>query len=706
MFETVEEIVRENRKRHDMMFGEYDPVTGIGCYGFGNRVCVEIADMIFPRMFVPNKCLDNMLFGEVVKLGSVRKYIEEVLRKPWTMALHNMLCLQLCKLRAREDPEFGMYLTDKIVDKVSGEMIPFRLNYPQRKLLRVLEDLRAAGRPIYVIILKARQWGGSTLSQMYIKWMHDFRHPNGWNAIILSQVKDTSKKIKAMYRKAIELQPGWSIDCPGVSLKMSPFENSQNDFVVTDGNKALRSSTLSIASFDNFDNVRGSNFHCAHFSEVAYWKKTPEHDPEAVISSISGGILGVQDDIEIFESSGRGASGFFYDRCQSAMDPENHDAYRFLFIPFFDIENNTKSIDDKEKFAIWLLKNRNSDDCPKGYKESGKFFWRLWTLGATFEAINWYRETRNKYKSHSYFSTEAPVDEVEAFRNSGNLVFNQYSIDEMQSRYKREPKYVGRIDLPVGKEWQNDKGTKYLNQSKIVLGQDGGLKIWNLPNNEVLKIRNRYLVSVDIGGRSPKSDFTVMTVIDRKGLIDGINGTPQVVARWRGHVRHDILAWKAAALAKYYDKATLVIESNTADRDKANTEGDHFGTIIEEIGNVYENMYQRKVGPENVIEKQELKYGFQTNKLTKGWLIDNMIACVDDCLWDEPDKEMYHELRIYERRDDGSLGNIVGAGNHDDVLMSTAIGLWIAVNDMEKPCWMYGGWRKKKTKEEITEATF
>ena len=61
-------------------------------------------------------------------------------------------------------------------------------------------------------------------------------------------------------------------------------------------------------------------------------------------------------------------------------------------------------------------------------------------------------------------------------------------------------------------------------------------------------------------------------------------------------------------------------------------------------------------------------------------------------LWDEPDKEMYHELRIYERRENGVLGNIVGSGNHDDVLMSTAIGLWVSLCDMEKPYW------KKKEK--------
>ena len=179
-----------------------------------------------------------------------------------------------------------------------------------------------------------------------------------------------------------------------------------------------------------------------------------------------------------------------------------------------------------------------------------------------------------------------------------------------------------------------------------------------------------------------------MTVLDLMGLCPEVKGRPRVVARWRGHIRHDLLAWTAAALAHYYDDAILVIESNTADRERDNnTEGDHFGTIIEEISGYYPNLYQRTKEPESVSEGIKPIYGFQTNKLTKQWIIDNLIACVDDKLWDEPDEEMYRELGWYERREDGSMGNKQGSGKHDDVLMSTAIGLWIAFNSPYRPSW-------------------
>lgn len=685
----IDKLVAENSRRYGEIFGPYNPWTGEGCYGFDERVCMEIPDFVIPKMYVPKECMRTLLYKNLQHYGTLRGVLTEVLHKEYdedseeTAKLRSLLTFEIFKVRFREDPEFALYVTDKIEDKMTGEMIPFRLNYPQRILCKTFEDLRHQHRAIRVVLLKARQWGGSTFTQFYIKWIQDYK-ADGWNAIILSQVKSTSKKIKAMYRKAIERQPGWTIDQPGAQLMLSPYENSPDDFIVTDGSKAIRRSTLTVASFDNFDAVRGNNFHCAHYSEVAYWKKTPEHDPEGVISSISAGIHNLENNVEVFESTGRGASGFFYDRCQLAMDPSNNDAYTFVFIPFYIIENDMEQVEDEREFARWLLRNKDRSTCPKGYRETGKFFWRMWQKGACFQAINWYRNFRNKFKTHAFCATEAPIDEEEAFRNSGNLVFNPYSIDELKQGEVKKPKYIADI-VTTG-----EKSTSAIKNAQIKFRDDGegDLKIWSVPNNNILRVADRYVVAVDIGGKSITSDYTVMTVLDRMGMIPSMKDKPRVVARYRGHCRHDVLAWKAAALAHYYDDALLVIESNTADREKNNnTEGDHFGSIINEIADYYPNLYQRRSSPEDTTGNVLAKYGFQTNKITKGWLIDNLEAFVDDRLWHEPDAEMYHELRIYERKDDGSLGNIEGSGNHDDVLMSTAIALYVSTNDMEMPRW-------------------
>lgn len=714
--DAIKELIAENHQRRQEIYGPYEPLTGVGCYGFGTekRKHVKIEDCLIPDMWVPVETLETVIWHEVMRYGSIKRYVEEGMGREYDGDYHQDVEEALFQARFIDDPEFAMFMTDVIVDKITGNLIPFRLRYAQRVLLRLMEDLRHTNKPILIALLKARQWGGSTLVQMYIKWMQDYRHPNGWNAAIIAQVGSTSKKIKAMYRKAIENQRGWTLGMPGTKFKMNPYEGSDSDFIVTDGRFAVRSTTLSVASFENYEKLRGDNFKCVHYSEVALWKKTPEHDPESVISSASQSLIGLPDEIEVFESTGMGNSGFFYDLCQDAMKEGTTSAYKFLFIPFYMIENdmdpkgeNGFDEEEEEAFAEWLYDNKSYEQCPAGYRESGKFFWKMWKLGACFEAINWYRHTRNKHKNHAYMATEAPIDPVEAFRNSGNLIFDPYSIDDLKEdcQAPKSPLYYANINLPPF-ERRNPK--VYLNADiKYREDKQGELKIWSLPNNHIFKVKNRYLVSVDIGGKSITADYTVMTVLDLMGLCPEVKGRPRVVARWRGHIRHDILAWTAAALAHYYNDAILVIESNTADRERDNnTEGDHFGTIIEEIAGFYPNLYQRTKEPESVSEGIKPLYGFQTNKLTKGWVIDNLIACVDDKLWEEPDEEMYRELTWYERREDGTMGNKPGSDKHDDVLMSTAIGLWIAFNNpVYSPSWQTGT-PKKREKVLPTEASF
>lgn len=695
MRQEIRDLVNENHNRRQVIYGPYDQLTGIGCYGFaeGMRRHITIPDCMIPEMWVLKETLETGIFHEVLRFGSIKRFIEEGCHRDYDSGYHQDVEEALFQARCNDDPEFAFLLGDKIVDKLSGNMIPFSLRYAQRRLLKVFEDLRRKGKPILVVLLKARQWGGSTLTQMYIKWMQEYRHPNGWNAAVITQADSTSKKIKAMYRKAVETQPGWTIGMPGAKLEMTPYERSDSDFQISDGKFLARTSLLSIASFNSFEKCRGDNYKLVHYSEVASWKKTPEHDPDEVISNLQGGFLGLPDEMAVFESTGKGNSGFFYDLCQDAMKENSTSAYAFVFIPFFMIEQDMKPMwhngftpEQEAEFADWLWKNRNKDSDVEGFRESGKFFWKMWKMGACFEAINWYRYRRNEHKTHSYMASEAPIDPIEAFRNSGNAVFDPYAIDELKEECLKSPLYYADVVLPPF----DGKSRRIYTDASIRFREDrlGELKIWTPPNNHIFKIRNRYLVSVDIGGNSATADYTVMTVLDLMGLCPEVKGRPRVVARWRGHVRHDILAWKAAALAHYYDDALLVIESNTADREKDNnTEGDHFGTIIQEIAHYYPNLYQRNKAPEAVSEGIEPIYGFQTNKITKQWVIDNLIASVDDKLWEEPDEAMYQELGWYERDDNGRLGNAPGSNKHDDIVMSTAIGLWIAVTSYYKPTW-------------------
>ena len=106
-------------------------------------------------------------------------------------------------------------------------------------------------------------------------------------------------------------------------------------------------------------------------------------------------------------------------------------------IPWRKVEEDPSYRERALEFARWLWENRNNPNNPEGYRESGRYFWHQWEMGASFEAINWYREKRNEFRTHSYFATEFPCDDVECFMAAGNLIFNKYCVDAMQSKMKK-----------------------------------------------------------------------------------------------------------------------------------------------------------------------------------------------------------------------------------------------------------------------------
>lgn len=692
---VLQDLVRENIRRNREIFDGFNPVTGRGAPG--ERVKIVLPDSPIRVQYMPKRCVEHNIFlKQLIKAGSIKKYIDH-LGWEYTDEHYQDVVRAMVVARAEEDPAFAFAMIYKIVDKEEGTVIPYVLNYPQRLLLAKQEEMRYNGKPIRIIMPKARQFGGSTETQLYGKWIQDFKHER-WNMAIMAHQTSASIRIRAMYDLALEHQPGWSVGYKGRRLKSAPFKGSQTDFIVkTNKQEEVRGSVTTVASYENYDASRSANLKIAHLSEVAYWKETEQKKPEGVLSSLNGTIGNRPDTMIVMESSGRVVGDFFYNMYQEAKDPDIPSAWEPLFIPFFCIELYREELteegehgcreSDKYKkaamaFALWLYENKDNPNCPDGYRESGKFFWQLWNKGASFEAINWYREKRNEFRTHSYFATEFPGDDVECFMAAGNLIFNKYSVEAMMLKMKKVPVFIGNI---IGDE---DKGVKAIKSGKLIDRLDDGqsLRVWQLP--DILKVDNRYVVSVDIGGRSQKSDFTVMTVIDRFGMMREMGGRPKVVARWRGHIRHDLLAWKAAQLAHFYHDAKLVIEKNTADTKKGmvDEEGEHSGTIIDEIANYYPNLYIRETEVDKVTQKVKNIYGFHTNTLTKEQVIDNYVAYVEDELYEEPDEQAYKELLIYERKEDGTMGNVDGKNNHDDIVMSTGIGLWVSQR-MPLPTW-------------------
>lgn len=166
-------------------------------------------------------------------------------------------------------------------------------------------------------------------------------------------------------------------------------------------------------------------------------------------------------------------------------------------------------------------------------------------------------------------------------------------------------------------------------------------------------------------------------------MLDGEK--PVVVAQWYGHIDIDLLAWRAAQIAAYYDNAYLVIESNTLEtHDKEReVDGDQSQFILNQIKDIYPNLYARRQSEEDIREGLPRKYGFHTNVATKPMIISTLVKVIRERMYIERDERCINEYINYERKPNSGFGAIVG--EHDDLLMTRAIGLHICFFEMDMP---------------------
>lgn len=74
---------------------------------------------------------------------------------------------QFVRIRCLHDFPFWAYMFVMIHPKGEGDDIPFKLNRQQRILVGKYEAQRLTDKPIRVVLAKSRQWGGSTVTQIY-----------------------------------------------------------------------------------------------------------------------------------------------------------------------------------------------------------------------------------------------------------------------------------------------------------------------------------------------------------------------------------------------------------------------------------------------------------------------------------------------------------------------------------------------------------
>lgn len=624
----VDRIITENREHVKQLFSEYDPLTGVGSPI--ERVRLTLTPQ-GNHIFIPKYIATSSVFSEILKHNSVDDYISaKNLDRAETYDV-------ITRLRIKYDFEYWSATCATIFDKNSGQEVKFKLRKAQRKLLKVLVETAFALKPIRVILVKARQWGGSTLIQLFCSWIQLF-HRKNWNSVIATHIEEAARNIRSMYTLMAERHPE---DIQ--SVKFRAFEGSSKNKQIID-----RGCVIYIGSMERPNSLHSGNYKLVHCSEVGYWKETTQRKPSDFVNAFEGSVPLEPFTMVALESTAKGTGNFFHTTWLSACKGEN--AYTPVFVAWWEIDMYTLPFD-------------NCEDMRQFVESMSTYEQYMFSLGATLEGIHWYREKRKSFDTDWDMQEQFPSTADEAFVTSGRKAHHPLHIKQMEM-FAKKPTWIGEMfaDAPSGAEAINNS----LEYKEIAKGE---FWIWKKPDISRL-YNNRYVVSLDIGGASAKADWSVIRVLDRLPMMNG--GVPEFVATYRFHMDQDLTAWRAVQVAKYYCDALLVVESNSLNRFQ--TEGNFTSTVLDIISHVYPNLYYRD-DPTKIKEGLPTHYGFQTGR-NKSELVSIMTTGLREMGFIERDQRMLDECGWYELKQDGSYGAI--DGQHDDIYMSSAINLWVS----------------------------
>ena len=705
MEQEIKDILAENARRHDAAESVFHPVTGRG--SILPRTLVELPDFPLRRQWLPDAMLRQPLVAQVVKAGSLAAFFSKSCGRKMEEEDRGRLVDLLVRVRCRYDFPFWAATFVYIKAKGGGDDVRFVLNRPQRRLIETYERMRLEGRPIRLVLLKARQWGGSTATQIYMAWLQ-LVHRTGLNSLIVAHVKDTAATIRDMFDRMIKAYPAAMLHRPG-----EPFDPGEDKLVgvnssINTKRVPQRNCDIKVGSAEVPNSARGGDYSLVHCSETALWKTTEGKTPEDIVRSACSGVLLQPMTMIVYESTANGTGNFFQREYDAAKRGQSQ--FEAMFVPWYEIGQYSADIPEGwgegrglpgtplQAFARWLHDNRENDNVASDREESGRYLWWLWRMGATLESIWWYVSERSKYSDHGDMASEYPSDDIEAFVHSGARVFDRYKVEALRADC-RPPRKVGDVSSVNGQT-----GEEALTSLSFKEDRQGLLWVWSLPEvDEEEEVTDRYLVVVDIGGRSAKADWSAICVFDRLYMADGEK--PVVCAQWYGHIDMDLLAWKAAQIAAFYDNALLVIESNTLethDRDRM-VDGDQSTYILNKIRDVYPNLYARKQSAEEIRQRAPRKYGFHTNVKTKPEVVSTLVEAVREGLYVERDERCLDEYLTYERKPNGAFGAITG--KHDDLLMTRAIGLHVCFREMPLPAIVKRNRNRSATKKVVSEAT-
>lgn len=388
----------------------------------------------------------------------------------------------------------------------SGTVVPFRLNDAQRKLYAVAKRQQDAGKPVRLIILKARQLGFSTLTEGLI--FHACATRKNVNALIVAHREDATANLFRMSKLFYD-------ELPAPVKPMLRASNAQE--LVFENPSKLRSerearpglrSRIRCATAGGRGIGRSDTLQCVHLSEYAFWPDGAD-GKASTLAGILQAVPSLPGTMVVIEST---ANGFedFKERWDAAVAGEND--FEPVFFAWFENPDYSMPVVPGTE---WTPEER---DLKAAYQLTDEQLqWRRWCIA------------NNCGGSLDMFRQEYPASPGEAFLHSGTGVFDN---EQIVLRLERLPEPAGRGEFADG-EWTES--------------ETGAITLYELPEEGV-----PYVLGGDTAGEG--SDYFTAIVID--------NVSGRIAAKLRQKYSEPEYVRQIYALGRFYNDALVAIETN------------------------------------------------------------------------------------------------------------------------------------------------
>lgn len=528
-------------------------------------------------------------------------------------------------LKLQYDNKLYFHKALKIKDK-QANIVTFETNDSQDKLLAIIEghyekypDPKT--RPtLYIIILKARQQGMSTVTEgVFFKAITigmPGDTPYQKTAMVISYDEDSAQTINEMSDRFYqhlpqEIKP-MKRNSRGKGLILENPTNVQAEF---EKNPGLQSKFL-IDTANNLYAGSGKTMNYVHISELSKWSK-PKETMKSLMQSVPKNNA-----IVIVESTANGAGDAFHELWNQAEAGEND--FIPIFLPWFTHkEYSNPFVNESDKIAL-----------AQSLDDEEKQLVRLFNL--TLEQLNWRRSTikNNCQGSVETFHQEYPSTAEEAFLTSGRPRFDIPVLREYLAQCEEGQR--GNLERVGGKV-------------KFIPDANGYLEVWKKPRDT-----SEHFIGGDVAKGLITGDYSAAPTWDSSYDLNAL---------WHGHIDPDLFAAHLMMLGEWYNDAIIAVEENN-----------HGLTVLNSMKTNYSNLYYR-TSYNKLSDETKKELGWWTSEQTKKLAIDNMARLIREKKLGIKSKRLIQECMTYVIDEKGSTN--AQQGSYDDVVMATAITLFV-----------------------------